>query len=187
MRYALLVLRFLPIRALPFCLLALSLAGLVLPRASAYSIRPHRTGHAEQQQIEHLEDEIRQALLTGETAVLEKLLADDFLGISANGTLSDRQQYIRRIGKREHQFSRIDVVDRKVRVQPSSAIVVTTANVVGKLDATPVSGLFRYTRVYSREANGSWRLRNFEATRVAGSAGDEMTRGTPVPKAKAGK
>lgn len=187
MRYALLVLRFLPIRALPFCLLALSLAGLVLPRASAYSIRPHRTGHAEQQQIEHLEDEIRQALLTGETAVLEKLLADDFLGISANGTLSDRQQYIRRIGKREHQFSRIDVVDRKVRVQPSSAIVVTTANVVGKLDATPVSGLFRYTRVYSREANGSWRLRNFEATRVAGSAGDEMTRGTPVAKTKAGK
>ena len=187
MRYALPVLRSSPSRALLLCFLSATLAGPALPRAAAYSIRPHRPGHAEQQQIEHLEDEIRQALLTGDTGILEKLLADDFLGISANGTLSDRQQYLRRIGKREHQFSRIDVVDRKVRMQPASAIVVTTANVMGKLDATPVSGLFRYTRVYSREANGSWRLRNFEATRVAGSAGDEMTRGTPVSKAKAGR
>lgn len=178
MRYAMILLRTTQIRVLWAAMLIVPCGST--PSLHALSIRPHRLGHSEQQQIEHLEDQVRQALLTGDAATLEKLLADDFLGISANGTLSDKQQYLRRIGKREHQFSRIDVVDRKFRIQTSSAIVVTTAEVLGKLDATPVSGIFRYTRVYSREANGDWRLRNFEATRVSGPGVDELNRGTPV-------
>ena len=165
--------------------LALGLAMLhvvAIPALHAFSIRPHRGGHAEQLVIEQLEDQIRLALLAGDAPSLDKILADDFLGISANGTLSDKQQYLRRVGKHEHQFSRIDVVDRKVRIQPSSAIVVTTAEVVGTLENTPVNGTFRYTRVYSREINGAWKLRNFEATRVSGQVVDELRRGTPVSR-----
>ncbi len=147
-------------------------------------IRPHRPGHSEQQQVLRVEDEVRRALLAADSGTLDRLLADDFLGISANGTLSDKQQYLRRIGKKEHQFSRIDVTDSKIRVQPNSAIVVSTAEVTGKLDTSPINGTYRYTRVYSREQDGSWKLRNFEATRVSGAAQDEMRHGVPVRKTK---
>lgn len=165
---------------------ALAILPVCLPTsASAFGLHPHRNSHAEQQIVEKLEDQIRLALLAGDAVALDKILADDFLGISANGTLSDKQQYMRRIGKREHQFSRIDVTDRKVRLQPASAIVVTTAQVAGKLDNVPLAGTFRYTRVYSQAPNGTWKLRNFEATRVSGNAMDELNRGTPILRGKA--
>ena len=118
----------------------------------------------------------------GDSATLDRVFADDFLGISANGTLSDKQQYLRRIAKREHNFSRIDNVDRKIRVQPATAIVTTTANVTGNLDGTPISGLFRYTRVYARQPGGVWKVINFEATRVSGGThgNGDLNRGIPV-------
>lgn len=169
-----------------FCTVLLVPLSLVLaaPSAHAMSIRPHRPGHADQHQVLRIDDQIRTALLAGDTGTLDKFLADDFLGISANGTLSDKQQYLRRIGKHEHQFSRIDITDRKVRVQTSSAVVVTTADVAGKLDSNPVNGTFRYTRVYSRTPEGVWKLRNFEATRVFGAGADEMRHGEPVARSR---
>ena len=66
------------------------------------------------------------------------------LGIAANGTLSDKQQYMRRISKHEHQFSRIQITDRKVRLQSLSAVVVSTASVTGRLDSNPLNGIYRY-------------------------------------------
>lgn len=170
------------------CATALVCAALLTLRGSsadAMSIRPHRPGHGEQQQqVLRVDDQIRTALLAADAGMLEKVLADDFLGISANGTLSDKQQYLRRISKREHQFSRINITDRKVRIQAASAVVVTTADVIGKLDSNPLAGVFRYTRVYSREGDGSWKLRNFEATRVFGAATDEMRHGVPMARSK---
>ena len=151
------------------------------PRAHALSIKPHRTGKADQQAISGIEDQIRTALLTADSSVLDRVLADDFLSISANGTLSDKQQYLRRIGKHEHQFTRIDTLERKIRIQPSTAIVTTTVNVLGKLDGSPIAGVFRYTRVYARQPGGVWKVINFEATRVSGAKGSgDLNRGVPV-------
>lgn len=164
--------------------LGVVLVACCVPSAVAFGMRPHRQGHMQQQQVLHVDDQIRSALLTADSGALDKFLADDFLGISANGTLSDKQQYLRRIGRREHQFTRIQISERKVRIQASSAVVVTTAEVTGKLDSHPLTGTFRYTRVYSHEPDGSWKLRNFEATRVFGSSADEMRHGEPIARVR---
>ncbi len=182
MRYAMIAMPRRPFPIVAAALLSVTLWILHVRPAFSLAIRPHNAAHMEQQVVEQLEDQIRRALLSGDAPTLDKVLADDFLGISANGTLSNKQQYLRRIGKREHQFSKIDVIERKVRVQPASAIVVTTADVVGKLDSVNIDGIFRYTRVYSRDPGGPWKLRNFEATRVSGQAADELHRGTPMAR-----
>ncbi len=165
-------------------LLAACLTGAVcvvaVPRLHAGSIRPHRNGKVDQQAIFGIEDQIRNALLAGDSTVLDKVFADDFLGISANGTLSDKQQYMRRVSKHEHNFSRIDTLERKIRLQPATAIVTTTANVTGNLDGLPIAGIFRYTRVYARQPGGNWKVINFEATRVSGRGGTDLNRGIPV-------
>lgn len=136
----------------------------------------------ESREIESLEEDWRQAMLKGDTATLEKLLSDDFLAISANGTLSDKQQYLRRLGSRANQFSRIDLMDTKVRLQPTSAVVISQARVTGQLDGRQIDGIYRYTKVYGRTVGGPWHVLNFEATRVSGPHGDEtdMQRGTPI-------
>ncbi len=166
-------------------LLAVCLAGVACIAAPSYaraaSIKPHHAGKVDQLAIAGIEDQIRNALLAGDSAVLDKILADDFLGISSNGTLSDKQQYLRRIGKHEHRFTQIDTIERKIRLQPATAVVTTTANVAGNLDGTPIAGIFRYTRVYARQPGGSWKVINFEATRVSGNRGNgDLNRGVPM-------
>lgn len=136
----------------------------------------------ESREIENLEESWRQAMLKSDTATLEKLLGDDFLAISANGTLSDKEQYLRRLGSHTNQFSRIELMDTKVRVQPTSAVVISQARVIGQLDGRPIDGIYRYTKVYGRSAGGPWRVLNFEATRVSGPHGEDtdMHRGMPL-------
>ena len=148
--------------------------------ALALTIKAHKIGRSDQHTIERMEQQIRASLLAGDTAGLDHLLADDFLSISSNGTLSNKQQYLERISRREHTFTRIDVLDTKFRFQPSSAIVTSLSNVAGLLDGVPMQGTFRYTRVYSRRTGGAWKVVNFEATRVSGPGEGDLRKGTPM-------
>lgn len=165
--------------AVAVCLLVL--VGSLHP-AFALTIHTHKAPRSDQRAIEHLEQQIRTSLLAGDAATLDRLLADDFLGISSNGTLSNKQQYLRRLSKREHTFTRIDVLDTKFRFQPSSAVVTSLSSVAGVLDGLPTQGTFRYTRVYRRQTNGSWKVINFEATRVSGPSGADLRNGIPMPR-----
>jgi ketosteroid isomerase-like protein len=133
-------------------------------------------------QIETLEEQWRDALIKGDSSVVDKITTDDFLAISSNGTLSDKQQYLKRISSGINEFSTFDLQVLKVRVQQGSAIATSQAHVIGKLDGRPTDAIFRYTKVYTRSANGTWRVANFEVTRVSRAAAGEqgMVRGIPL-------
>jgi len=71
-----------------FALVLLALILLALPTAWAAA------GDVEQQ-IRTLQDQARDAALKGETAFLEKYLADDYEGIGGDGTPNTKDQAIR--------------------------------------------------------------------------------------------
>ncbi|MEZ2348078.1 nuclear transport factor 2 family protein [Terriglobus sp. RCC_193] len=164
--------------------LCLLLCGSVVLSACADKpAKPKKENRrAESHQIEMLEQSWLQALTKADTAVLEKLMAEDFLAISANGTLSDKQQYLQRVSTGVNSFRSIDVMDIKVRMQPSAAVVVSQVRVLGQLDSHPVNAVFRYTKVYGRASNGQWRVLNLEATRVSGPDEMGMHRGMPLSR-----
>jgi ketosteroid isomerase-like protein len=166
--------------AVVLCLLAAPMAAVAKAEKTVRLKKENK--RSDSKAIEGLEENWRQALLKSDTALLEKLLAEDFLAISANGTLSDKQQYLRRLGEHDNAFSRIDLMDVKVRLQPASAIVISQARVTGQLNGRPIDGIYRYTKVYDRSPNGQWHVVNFEATRVSGPHIDEsdMHRGMPL-------
>jgi ketosteroid isomerase-like protein len=156
---------------------------------TAYTETENQTKHhhkeskrADTREIEAVETQWRDAMVKGDTVSLGKLLSDDFFGISSNGTVSDKQQELHRMSAKQSQFTSIELMDQKVRMQQTTtAIVVSQAHVLGQIDGRPVNGVFRYTKVYGRE-NGAWRVLNFEATRVSGehSGESDMRRGTPI-------
>lgn len=127
---------------------------------------------AETRDIESLEQKWRSAVMSGDTSGIERLLADDFLAISARGTLLDKQQYLHRLATHATQFSTFDLMDLKVRVQPGAAVAVSQAHINGMLEGRPIEGVFRYTKVYTRAPGGSWQMTNFEATRVSRAVSD---------------
>ncbi len=165
--------------------LLLASVGVLNPQSARaeQKIKPHKENRrADLREIENLEAQWRSALIKGDPSPIEKMLSDDFLGISSTGTLSDKQQYLHRISARVNEFSAIDLIDLKVRVQPTSAVAISQAHVTGSIDGHPVDGTFRYTKVYGRAANGQWHVLNFEATRVSAPSPSvpEMHRGMPL-------
>lgn len=148
----------LPVR--PLLLLASLLAV-----SSAFAV-PHR-GNRMRDQIEALEQQWRQAALADDTEKMDRLLADDFLGITASGQVVTKSQQIDRMRAHQIAISRLDVSDTKIKlISQHAAIVTSLAQVEGSNEGRPIHGSFRYTRVYRRLPNGTWRITSFEATRI---------------------
>jgi ketosteroid isomerase-like protein len=117
-------------------------------------------------QVEQLEELWRIAELNADTGQMDKLLSDDYVGISMNGQIVTKTQQLARMRSRQLVITKIDLNDVKVKLIGSAAIVTSQAQVEGTNDGTPMHGTYRYTRVYTRLPSGAWKITNFEATRV---------------------
>ena len=137
--------------------------------------KPHKENRkADSRVVEQMEEKWRLALVNSDGPALDKLLADDFMGISSNGTVSDKHQYIARLSSHQSEFKTFEVLEQKIRVQPGLAVATSEARVIGSLESRPIRGIFRYTKVYSRDTTGQWKVLSFEATRVSGPRSDSM-------------
>ncbi len=125
----------------------------------------HHDSASQHKEIEGLEQDWRRALLASNMSELDHLLADDYLGVTANGTLETKADLLamRRTGT--IRLSQLDLSDLKVRVYGDTAVVTSKAEVSGTNGGTDISGRYRYTRVYNRR-NGQWRIVSFEASRI---------------------
>lgn len=150
------------------------LVGLAAP-VRALSV-PHRgPKHEYQKEVEQLEDKWRNAQLKGDAAAMDELLDDEYIGITANGLVTTKAQQLERVRAHRVQLNKLDFSDVKVKILGETAVVTCLAEVEGENDGVAIHGMYRYTRVYARLANGSWKIMNFEATRI-----------TPAKKAESG-
>jgi ketosteroid isomerase-like protein len=135
---------------------------------------PHpRRNEQYKRQVEKLEAQWRAAEMNGDADSMDKLLSDDYVGITMAGQVVTKMQQLDRMKSRAMVLSKMDLTDVKVKVVGMNAVVVTSlADVGGMNDGQPIHGTFRSTRVYTRLPNGTWKITNFEATRV-GSQPDE--------------
>ncbi len=152
----------LPTRLLLFCSCALLLAPAAWPAAQT---KGHKAPRQVRDQIADLEEQWKQATISGDTASMDRLLSDDYVGISWTGMVSTKAQQLDRARTRALTISRMDLSDVKVKVLGPVAIVTARADVVGTNDDAPINGAFRYTRVYQRQPGGTWKITNFESTR----------------------
>ncbi len=99
---------------------------------------------------------------------MDKLLSDDYIGISMTGQVNTKTQQLDRMRLHKIALTKLDLGDRQVKLIGSIAIVTSRAEVEGTNEGVPVKGTFRYTRVYQRLPSGAWKITSFEATRVPG-------------------
>lgn len=126
----------------------------------------HERKHDAKKQVEALEEQWRTAQLTGDVATMDKMLSDDYIGISMTGQVSTKAQQLDRARERKVVLTRIDLGDMQVKLVGAIAIVTSRVDVEGTNEGVPVKGTFRYTRVYQRLPTGVWKITSFEATRV---------------------
>lgn len=128
-----------------------------MPRAERHEIR---------HEIDHLEDVWQQAILHHNVQALGSLLSDDYTAITANGTLQSKEQTLENLRDGTLRITSIEVSDRKVRFYGHTALVTSKAAVKGTSPEGDISGDYRYTRVYVRDAHGNWKIVSFEVSHI---------------------
>jgi ketosteroid isomerase-like protein len=150
-------------RSAVLLLLLAAVAALSLP---LFALVNHGKKHEYRQEIEAMEDQWRDAMLSNNIAALDKLTSDDYTAINANGTIETKQQFLDHRKSARFQISTMELSDRRIRFYGSTAVVTSLAKVTGKNSSGNASGNFRYTRVYNLNSSGKWWIVSFEASRV---------------------
>jgi ketosteroid isomerase-like protein len=138
----------------------------VLAGAGSLHAMPRAEKHEVRHEIERLEDAWRNAVLHGNFSAMDGLLADDYMAITPSGILQSKEQALAGLRSGAMRLTSLDLSDRKIRVYGTTALVTSRAEVKGSDPEGSMSGSYRYTRVYVRDARGTWRIVSFEASRI---------------------
>lgn len=122
--------------------------------------------HEDRHEIDQLEEAWRNAILKSDTTAMNALLADDYIAITASGILQTKQEALNNMKTHRVHFTFLEVSDRKVRFYGKTALVNSRAEVEATTPEGDLTGSYRYTRVYVRDAQGNWKIVSFEASRI---------------------
>ena len=122
--------------------------------------------HESRHEIDQLEDEWRTATLSGDVKTMDSLLADDYMAITPSGTLQSRDDALQNMRSGRVHFTSLTITDRKVRFYGATAVVTSLTSIDAITPDGHVTGDYRYTRVYVRNAQGVWKIVSFEASHV---------------------
>ncbi len=153
-------------RRVAFCL-----SLLLICAAPLLNGMPRAERHEKRHEIDRLEEAWRNALLRRDAASLDGLLADDYMAITASGTLQSKDQTLSGLRNGMLRFNSIAISDRKVRFYGTTALVVSRADISGTAAHGDISGSYRYTHVWVRDGQGAWRIVSFEASRIRARKG----------------
>jgi hypothetical protein len=124
-----------------------------------------KVGGGTQKGVAGLEEQVRMAVIKGDTSVLERYLADDFVGIGPNGIADDKSHTIQALKDGSVKYSAIKVTEEKVRMYGNTGILNGRGDVKMTINGQPLTADVRVTIVWVKQ-NGDWRRASFQATPV---------------------
>ena len=144
--------------------LSLLLVTLLTTATLSKGQTPANNGDATTQTIMQLENSFNDAMLKGDTAALEKLLANEWF-VNLDASLITKLQYIDWLKSNGGPYSSIK--DSEVNVSLHDNAVVVTGISTRAPKAGPNSTILRFTRIYAKSPTG-WQ---FVAMHFARSTG----------------
>lgn len=144
----------------------IGMAAVVLAGNRSVQAMPRAEKHEVRHQIEQLESTWKNAVVHANAAAMDGLLAEDYMAITPSGILQSKEQALAAVRSGAMKFTSLELSDRKIRLYGTTALVTSRAEVKGSGPEGDMSGSYRYTRVYVRDARGVWRIVSFEASRI---------------------
>ncbi len=118
-------------------------------------------GKAEEQAVLKLEEQWVTALVKADTAVLEKLYADDLVYTHSSGAVDTKATYIDSLKTGKTKYESLNRDDIKVKLYGATALV--TCHAIVKVNNNTIN--LRYVHIYVKE-KGAWRMVMHQATRL---------------------
>lgn len=140
-------------------LLAMALSTSAFGQKRATGAKPGQAVQAPagrvQEQLKKLEEEWATAFIKRDAAALQRILADDYVIIDENGSVSNKAQAIRDLTSGETVFESIRFDDLKVRVYGAFAIVTGGEIVTTRTNNISETSTYRFTDVFALR-RGRW-------------------------------
>ena len=110
-----------------------------------------------EQAIRQLDNERIQAQIGADAVALDRIYADDFIGVGPSGTVRTKPQVISDFTSGDLKFQSITTDEVKVRVYENTAVETGLSTMVGQDKGKAVPRDTRFTRVWVKQ-EGRWRL-----------------------------
>src|ERR1700745_1765286 len=107
--------------------------------------------------IRKLDNERIQAQIHADATALDRIYADDFIGVGPSGTVRTKPQVISDFTSGELKFQSITTDEVQVRVYENTAVETGLSTMVGQDKGKAVPRDTRFTRVWVKQ-QGRWRL-----------------------------
>jgi ketosteroid isomerase-like protein len=107
--------------------------------------------------IRKLDKERIQAQIHADVAALDRIYADDFIGIGPSGTVRTKPQVLAAFTSHDLKFQSITTDDVRFRVYGNTVVETGRSTMVGQDKGRAVPRDNRFTRVWVR-GQGRWRL-----------------------------
>jgi ketosteroid isomerase-like protein len=125
-----------------------------------------RAAQSEPQKLIELEREWNAALHRRDVGFIGKVLAEEFVVITADGQRGTRAQELALAAEFNQQIDSTTLDEFTVKIYGNTAIVWFTEHLVGPKQGRPTAVTYRYTDVFVRRA-GRWQCVASQGTRVA--------------------
>jgi len=120
-------------------------------------------------EIAAVEERLRAAQLSADVEALDALIADDLLFAGPDGELATKAQDLEAHRSGVVRFRRHEPQDLRVRpIGRDVAVASLRATLAVEVHGRLVEGMYRYTRVWAREAGGPWRVVAGQVSPVGG-------------------
>ena len=110
-----------------------------------------------EQAIRQVDHERIQAQIEADAMALDRIYADDFIGIGPSGTVRTKPQVISDFTSGALKFQSITTDEVQVRVYENTAVETGLSTMIGQDKGKAVPRDTRFTRVWVKQ-QGSWRL-----------------------------
>ncbi len=114
-------------------------------------------GSSVEQAIKQMDNERIQAQIHADTAALDRIYADDFIGIGPSGTVRTKPQVLADFTSHNLKFQTITTDEVQVRVYENTAVETGLSIMIGQDKSKTVPRDNRFTRVWVKQ-RGRWRL-----------------------------
>ncbi len=141
-------------RTVVVAVLALTATSIALCQQQSASTN-HRT--SVERAIRQVDSERIQAQIGADAVALDRIYADDFIGVGPSGTVRTKPQVISDFTSGDLKFQSITTDEVQVRVYEKTAVETGLSTMVGQDKGKAVPRDTRFTRVWVKE-QGRWRL-----------------------------
>ena len=122
-----------------------------------FAVAARGVAQSVEETITKLDNERIQAQIHADAGALDRIYADDFIGVGPSGTVRTKPQVISDFTSGDLKFQSITTADVRVRIYENAAVETGLSTMIGQDKGKTVPRDTRFTRVWVRQ-QGRWRL-----------------------------